>query len=125
IGEGISNSFTTPDGETVSISITFGTELMDPRYEYSSTVGPMGDDGELIPTDEIKELRERFKTAMDVGGVALNNEIYSKHSELEAEAKKSFVRTNGTLTHALAQQLVEILTSFSGSTEQPYPNPPL
>lgn len=121
IGEGVSTSFTNADGEAVSVGFTFGTELIGPRYEYSSTVGPMSDAGELIPTDEILELRERFKTAQEVGGVALHNEIYIKMHELESEVGKALKITHGTLTHARAQQLVAILASFAGATEQPYP----
>jgi hypothetical protein len=125
IGDGISTSFTNADGEAVSVGFTFGTELMGPRYEYSNTIGPMGEDGELIPTNEISELREQLKTAEAVGGVALHNEIYMKLHELENDVWKDLVRTNGTLTHALARQLVLTLTSFTSATEQPYPNPPL
>lgn len=123
IGEGMSASFTNADGEAVSVGFTFGTELMDPRYEYSSTVGPMSDTGELIPTDEILELRERFKTAQEVGGVALHNEIYIKIHELESEVQKALHRTNGNLTHIRSQHLVAVLTSFTGATELPYPKP--
>ena len=125
IGEGVSASFTNADGEVVSVGITFGIELMGPGYEYSSTKGPMSDAGELIPTDEILELRERFKTAQEVGGVALQNEIYIKMYELESEVQKALHRTNGTLTHIRAQQLIAVLASFIGATEQPYPKPPI
>lgn len=125
IGKGVSASFINAEGEEVSVGFTFGTELMGPRYEYSTTVGPMGEDGELIPTAEIAELREQLKTAKDVGGVALHNEIYIKLHELESDARKALVNTSGTLTHTLAQELAGILTSFTGATEMPYPKPPV